>query len=99
MLVVTPPTKGGKNNGYRQTNARTVYIIKYIIFLTDPSKKGKKRIRFKTRFYGHKKTRPNALNKRPDGWLQNLKKNRVKKRIKNGGGIVFCAFWHQKRAL
>ena len=26
----SPPTKPGKSNGYRQTNARTVYIIKYI---------------------------------------------------------------------
>ncbi len=25
-----PPTKAGKNNGYRQTNARTVYIIKCV---------------------------------------------------------------------
>ena len=29
---ITPPTKGGKNNGYRQTNARTGYIIKHINF-------------------------------------------------------------------
>ena len=28
--ATTPTTKAGKNNGYRQTNARTVYIIKYI---------------------------------------------------------------------
>ncbi len=41
----TPPTKAGKNNDCRQTNARTVYFIKYgiLIFLTDPSKKGIKK--------------------------------------------------------
>ncbi len=38
----TPPTKEGKNNSHRQTNARTVYIIKHINFFdgsgikTDP---------------------------------------------------------------
>ncbi len=34
----TPPTKAGKNNDCRQTNAKTVLIIEYIIFLTGPSK-------------------------------------------------------------
>ncbi len=42
----SPPTKEGKNNGYRQTNARTFNIIKYIIFLTDPSKSGIKTVPF-----------------------------------------------------
>ncbi len=41
--MLSPPTKAGKNNGYRQTNARTVYIIKFINFLTDPSKSGIKK--------------------------------------------------------
>ncbi len=31
-----PPTKEGKNNGYHQTNARTVNIIKYINFFDGP---------------------------------------------------------------
>ena len=35
----TPPTKEGKENGYRQTNARTVNIIKYINFFNGPVKK------------------------------------------------------------
>ncbi len=34
-----PPTKEGKNNGYRQTNAGTVNIIKYINFFDGPVKK------------------------------------------------------------
>ncbi len=50
-----PPTKTGKNNGCRQTNARTVVINKYIIFLMDflriRQKVPLKRIRLKTRFY------------------------------------------------
>ncbi len=71
MYVTTPPTKAGKNNGYRQTNARTVYIIKYCIlfFLTDPSKSGIKKGPLKDPFFCHKNTRPNTLNKRFDGWL------------------------------
>ncbi len=34
-----PPTKTGKNNGCRQTNARTVVINKYINFFDGPVKK------------------------------------------------------------
>ena len=42
QAATAPPTKEGKNNGHRQTNARTVYIIKHINFFdgsgikTDP---------------------------------------------------------------
>ncbi len=36
---IAPPTKTGKNNGCRQTNARTVVINKYIIFFDGPVKK------------------------------------------------------------
>ena len=38
-VLVAPPTKEGKNNGYRQTNARTVNIIRYIKFFDGPVKK------------------------------------------------------------
>ncbi len=55
VVVLTPPTKEGKNNGHRQTNDRTVYIIKYIIFLTVVALK---QIRFKTCFYGTKRPIP-----------------------------------------
>ncbi len=45
--LLSPPTKEGKNNGYRQTNARTVYIIKYTNFFDGSvKKKAKRRIRF-----------------------------------------------------
>ena len=48
----SPPTKSGKNNDCRQTNARTVYIIKYINFFDGPVHTVTlKRYRFKTRFY------------------------------------------------
>ena len=62
-----PPTKVGKNNDCRRTNARTVKIIKYIIFLTGPSKSDIKKGPFLAPFLGHKKTRPNILNKRHKG--------------------------------
>ncbi len=53
--VLSPPTKGGKKNDYRQTNARTVYIIKYINKIWRiRQKKAKKRIRFEIRFCGTK---------------------------------------------
>ena len=60
----TPTTKEGKNNGYRQTNARTVYIIKYINFFDGPVHTVTlKRYRFKTRFYVTK-----IPVQRLDGW-------------------------------
>ncbi len=39
----TPPTKEGKNNGYRQTNARAVYIVNYINFFDGSVKKRHKK--------------------------------------------------------
>ncbi len=63
----TPPTKVGKNNDCRRTNARTVKIIKYIIFLTGPSKSDIKKGPFLAPFFCHKKTRPYTLNKRHKG--------------------------------
>ncbi len=54
-FILSPPTKTGKNNGCRQTNARTVVINKYINFFRRARQKvALKRYRFKTRFYGTK---------------------------------------------
>ncbi len=84
-----PPTKTGKNNGCRQTNARTVVIYKYINFFGRVRQKSDiKKGPFLDLFLCHKNTRPNTLNKRLDGWKFFCKIFRF-----------FCLFGPQKRVL
>ncbi len=100
-VAATPPMKEGKNNSYRERKARTVYFIKYIFFLTDPSKSGIKTVQFQDLFLCKKNTRPNTLNKLLDGWyfLQCFLGKTCRKVTKTRLDLVFCVFWPQKWVL